>query len=699
MRKNKFKLIRNVTLVLICLIFLGILIYAYYNKTVAIYKSNTWDKRVLDASKIFNLDKAGYVDQKTPKDLFIAFSYASFYAWCGWFKEFPIAFNCLSATPPINLTNNERSELIIKCIDLSMLITTIQFSINDIPEHVTGDTCNITLGYGEHTGTFYLAKRKDGAWYFTERNFTAPKAVALFKKYSTSSYFLDEKGRNYTSPIACYLYFILGAMKLGGLDIDSSRKVLDLSWVDPIVRNEYGDFLVFVIQKVIEKEKVNIFAIPRSPIENTAAVILCTSEKLGYSIYLERNDVEDTNTSKWIFNKIAEDNALKIYSKEKMILDPEDPIWFRIQHWTANSLFNNTKLGAAVYSWILLIGGAIVAYVIYTIISKLLYYLFNKFSIVSTVISHYKKYTKRLAGSTALLIALYIFEILNYHNIIFYYQLYVWFIYSLYIAYTIVFTWFACELINTVCTITSYKLRNTSIERFKASFVIEIFQRLLSVLAIIVFTGILFQKLGINMLSFLTALGIGGVAVALAGKDTIENLFGSIIIALERPFKIGDWIIVDNIEGTVEHVGLRSTRIRTFEDSYITVPNVNFITSHVNNMNERSYRRYYTTLEVDESTTPEQLQSFTNGIDTIIKNTPNMRQNEYHIKVNDLAHFSIKIMIYVFFIAPDWETELQEREKFIVSILKKANELNIKISYCPTQTIYLSKKHEKSGRN
>ncbi len=250
--------------------------------------------------------------------------------------------------------------------------------------------------------------------------------MKFFKEFSTRSYFLDEKGRDYSTPISCYLYFMLGTLNFAGLDIDTSRKVLDLSWIDPAVRDRYGNFLVFILSKVIEKEGVNIFAIPRTTSKNSVAVILCTSKKYGYSIYLERKDIDKTNNSTWVFNKEAQDNALKIYSKEKMIINSNDPIWFRIQHWTSNTLFNNTKLGAAIYSWILLIGGALVAFALYEIISKLLRFILNRFYLDS-YISHYKKHAKRLSKSTGLLTALYLFELINFYYVIFYYQLFILF--------------------------------------------------------------------------------------------------------------------------------------------------------------------------------------------------------------------------------------------------------------------------------
>lgn len=92
---------------------------------------------------------------------------------------------------------------------------------------------------------------------------------------------------------------------------------------------------------------------------------------------------------------------------------------------------------------------------------------------------------------------------------------------------------------------------------------------------VIVAFGVVFiaQNLNINVSSVLAGLGIGGIAFALAAKDTVENLFGSVTVLIDRPFKIGDWVKIGDLEGTVEELGLRSTRIRTFYNSLITVPN------------------------------------------------------------------------------------------------------------------------------
>ena len=89
-------------------------------------------------------------------------------------------------------------------------------------------------------------------------------------------------------------------------------------------------------------------------------------------------------------------------------------------------------------------------------------------------------------------------------------------------------------------------------------------------------------------------LSVGSLGVAFAATDTIKNFFGSVTVILDRPFQIGDWVIIDNVEGTVESVGVRSTRVRTFYDSIVTIPNSVLVTSKCNNYSQRRYRRWKT---------------------------------------------------------------------------------------------------------
>ena len=120
----------------------------------------------------------------------------------------------------------------------------------------------------------------------------------------------------------------------------------------------------------------------------------------------------------------------------------------------------------------------------------------------------------------------------------------------------------------------------------------------------------LIQELGINVFSLLAGLGVGGLAIALAAKDTAANFFGSLMILFDQPFKIGDWIKISDMEGTVEDIGFRSTRIRTFYDSQIIIPNSTVASSQIDNLGKRNFRRTVETLGLTYSTSKENLELF-----------------------------------------------------------------------------------------
>lgn len=196
------------------------------------------------------------------------------------------------------------------------------------------------------------------------------------------------------------------------------------------------------------------------------------------------------------------------------------------------------------------------------------------------------------------------------------------------------------------------------------------------------------DSLSLDMKGILTGLGIGGLAFALAAKDTLGNVFGSLTVLLDRPFRIGDWVNIGGIEGTVEEVGLRSTRIRTFYDSLITVPNGTLTSAHVDNYGQRRYRRFKTNIGVQYDTNPDLLEKFCERIREIIKEHPHTRKDSFHVYFNSMGDFSLNIFLYVFFITPDWSEELKQKHDLLMSILRAGNEIGINFAF-PTQTLHV----------
>lgn len=204
------------------------------------------------------------------------------------------------------------------------------------------------------------------------------------------------------------------------------------------------------------------------------------------------------------------------------------------------------------------------------------------------------------------------------------------------------------------------------------------------------------KALSIDVLPLLTGLGIGSLAFAFAAKDTIENFFGSIAVILDRPFEVGDWVAIGDVEGTVEELGFRSTRVRTFYNSQVTVPNSTLVRATVDNYGRRQYRRWKTHLGLQYGTTPDQLIAFTEGVRELVRTHPYTRKDYYQVWLHQWSASSMDVLLYVFFEVPDWNTELRERERLFVDIVRLADHLGVQFAF-PTQTVHLHRADETGG--
>ena len=207
----------------------------------------------------------------------------------------------------------------------------------------------------------------------------------------------------------------------------------------------------------------------------------------------------------------------------------------------------------------------------------------------------------------------------------------------------------------------------------------------------VVILGILFilQNFGYSIASLLAGLGIGGLAFALAAQDTVSNLFGSFTIFSDKPFRLGDWIRIGDVEGTVEEVGFRSTRIRRFDQAQVTVPNSQFIKSEVINFSEMKKRRIKFNLGVTYGTSPEQMTKLVEGIKQIIHDDHQFDHNFYMVHFTEFGDFSLNIFIYCFTKTTVWDEFLSVREEFNLKIMKLLEELEVEIAF-PSQMIYFN---------
>jgi MscS family membrane protein len=246
--------------------------------------------------------------------------------------------------------------------------------------------------------------------------------------------------------------------------------------------------------------------------------------------------------------------------------------------------------------------------------------------------------------------------------------------------------WSAFRLVDIVDAMLSSKAKDT--ENKFDDLLVPMVSKSLKVFVVVL--GIIFtaDNLNVDVTSLLAGLGLGGLAFALAAKDLLGNFFGSLTVLLDRPFQIGDWVVIGDVEGTVEVVGFRSTRIRTFYNSLITLPNSILTNTKIDNMGARRYRRMKTMLGVTYDTPAEKIDAFCEGIRSLIALHPYMRKDYYQVYFNNYNSASLDILVYVFWETPDWNVELRERHRFLLDILRLAKQLEVEFAF-PTQTLYL----------
>ncbi|HHO52084.1 MAG TPA: mechanosensitive ion channel family protein, partial [Deltaproteobacteria bacterium] len=216
---------------------------------------------------------------------------------------------------------------------------------------------------------------------------------------------------------------------------------------------------------------------------------------------------------------------------------------------------------------------------------------------------------------------------------------------------------------------------------------IPLLRQAAQLLLVVVGSLYLVDAMGFDVWKLAAGVGIGGLAFALAAQDTVANLFGSINIFLDRPFQIGDWVKIGSVEGVVEEVGFRSTRVRTFYNSLVTIPNSQITNANVDNLGLRPRRRIKFTLGLTYDTPPDKLEAFTEGVRAILAAHP-LVQRSYEVHVYDLGSSAIEILVYYHVVTPDWHEELTARSQNILEFVRLAREMGVSFAF-PSTSVYL----------
>ena len=215
----------------------------------------------------------------------------------------------------------------------------------------------------------------------------------------------------------------------------------------------------------------------------------------------------------------------------------------------------------------------------------------------------------------------------------------------------------------------------------------------------IVFLGgaTILQLWGIQVGPILAGLGLFGVAVALGAQDLFRNLIGGLCVLIEKRFKVGDWIMVDNVvEGTVEHIGFRSTKVRRFDQAPVFVPNQKLSDNAVTNFSRMTYRRIFWKIGLEYKITLEQLKAIREKIETYLKTNEAFVQPpaaSMFVRVDAFNASSIDLMLYTFTHTTVWGDWLVHKEKLAYEVKQIVEGEGASFAF-PSQSIYIEKHPE-----
>ena len=208
------------------------------------------------------------------------------------------------------------------------------------------------------------------------------------------------------------------------------------------------------------------------------------------------------------------------------------------------------------------------------------------------------------------------------------------------------------------------------------------------VLVYVVAGFMIITDLGFNLNGLVAGLGIGSVVITLAAQDTAKNLFGGLVIFLDKPFVVGDWIEVDKYEGTVEDITFRSTRVRTFENSVVNIPNAVIANDSIINWSRMEKRRNKVNLCLEIDTPLEKVIKVQNRIKEMLKQHDDVIDDTIIVRFDNIADNGINLLVLSYTNSVSYASFLEEKEKINFKIMQILKEENVELAY-DTKTVYV----------
>ena len=582
-------------------------------------------------------------------------------------------------TPIKNKSENYKEALIVKLYEV---LKVLKLNVENIPDRRKGILQKNVYYLFENEPKIYL-QFENNNWLYSEETVNA--IPDLYNKYVLKSdkrkkhnqqveeKIIHEKLRSdsgrvkldLSSPfhtISSHLIFLSDSL----FDPETAAKTINFAPKDTADAPE----LAIKLKQIFQAAKVQLFnfdSIPRNPnyIDTLSGKAIYHPNPELPQLYLEKVG------NKWMYSRVTSKLIRSVHEQmysggAENVFQFSDRFKRIAGKYRNNILFGNFKV------WQLLM-------LFYFIVLLIILILLNKYlvNLIFSRFNWYEPYKK---------VSFKIFKILTYlifFNILAYY--------APSFEFSVEYNFILLRIISLFIIVF-----NTTIAFYVVDFFREFFTRghtydnvygivlfsSLIVKTIILITGLLFiiKELNYNVVNFLAGLSIGGFALALGAQDTIKNFLASLMIFADKSFNVGDWIDNNKVSGTVEEIGLRSTKIRTFYNSLVTVPNSMLADQIIDNLGKRKYRRYKTFMIVKYDTPNEKILELIDRLKDYISKHKHTRKDYFLVNMHDFDRYGIEIIIYTFFKVKDYGTELQCRQDIIGKALEYSKELGIEFA-------------------
>jgi MscS family membrane protein len=381
-----------------------------------------------------------------------------------------------------------------------------------------------------------------------------------------------------------------------------------------------------------------------------------------------------------------------------------DQIYKEIFPWYVDKLQNSMPdyghkkiLILEIWQWIGILIILLFAYVIFLIAKKIAFFVLKKIQqqITKNTNLEINKVLKKLAHPLSLLIVFTFLEKI-FASLQLGLEINTFVFKAINIAIVVFWIYVFLKMVQVVMQI--YKVFTEGTHGRLDDQLVPILNNLFTGLVIVVGGFRLLALLGVDTTTMLAGATIGGLAFALASQDTVRNLIGTIMIFLDKPFHIEDWIEAGEVVGTVEKVGFRSTSVRAADTSVYQIPNSKLSEIVINNKGLRLFRRYHTNLGLRYDTPPELIEAFVKGVREIIIAHPETRSDSYNVEFTGFGDSALLIMINVYFKSLAWGIEQSSKHRMHIAIVKLATDLGVDFAF-PSSTVMIENFPEKKGLN